>query len=65
MSKKKYTIKVKYIFSGEFYITANSRAEAEEIADKDCGLVIGGDIHTTSAAVEDWDFNVHPEKRIS
>ncbi len=63
--KKTYTVKTKFVFEGEFYIKAESKAQAREFVGKHCGLVIGGDIHTSLPDnVVDWDFNVHPEKII-
>jgi hypothetical protein len=58
---KKYSIRTKFIFEGEFYITANSKEQAKEYVMKHCGLV--GDIHTTLPdEICDWEFNVHPDK---
>lgn len=45
--KKQYTVKTKFVFEGEFYITAESKEQAKEYVMKHCGLVLGGDIHTT------------------
>ena len=41
MSDKKriYTVPVRYVFRGEFKIQAASKAQAEEYAEKHCGLV--------------------------
>ncbi|MGR3220917.1 MAG: hypothetical protein ACUZ8H_14030 [Candidatus Anammoxibacter sp.] len=62
---KNYEIPVKYIFSGKFTIKAMSRSQAREYAGKHCGLVLGGDIHSTLPINDvDWDFAVHPEKGI-
>lgn len=56
---------MKFVFSGEFYIKANSQEEAEEFAQKHCGLVLGGDIHSSLPNEDvDWDFDVHPDKII-
>lgn len=63
MAKKKYTVKTKFIFEGEFYITAESKEQAKEYVMKHCGLVLGGDIHTTLPdEICDWNFNVHSDK---
>lgn len=60
---KKYSIKTKFIFEGEFYIIADSKGQAKEYVRKHCGLV--GDIHTTLPdEICDWEFNVHPDKII-
>lgn len=61
--EKNYTIKTKFVFEGEFYITAESKEQAKEYVMKHCGLVLGGDIHTTLPNdICDWYFNIHPEK---
>lgn len=65
MSDKKriYTVPVRYVFKGEFKIKASSIAQAKEYAENDCGLVLGGCIHSTLPAEDvDWDFPIHPEK---
>lgn len=63
MKRKSYTVKTKFIFEGEFYVNADSKAKAKELVNKHCGLVIGGDIHTTLPDEDcSWDFKVHPTK---
>ena len=63
MAKKKYTVKTKFVFEGEFYITAENKEQAKEFVMKHCTLVLGGNIHTTlPEEICDWTFNVHPEK---
>jgi hypothetical protein len=62
-TNKTYTVKTKFIFEGEFYIKAKSKAEAREFVEKHCGLVIGGDIHTSLPNdIANWEFPVHPQK---
>lgn len=62
-SKKDYQIKTKFVFEGTFTVKAESKQEARELVEKHCGLVIGGDIHTTLPSDEiDWNFSVHPQK---
>ena len=63
--KKTYTVPVKFVFKGRFFIKAESKAQANELVEKHCGLVIGGNIHHTLPDEDvDWDFPVHPEKVI-
>lgn len=63
MAKRKYTVKTKFVFEGEFYIKAESKEQAKWYVMNHCGLVLGGDIHTTLNDDEvDWEFNVHPDK---
>lgn len=62
---KKYRVKVRYVFEGCFDIRAENEDEAREIADRDCGLVMGGGIHTSNdGQVCDWDFRMHPENKV-
>lgn len=63
MAKKTYKVKTRFIFEGEFEVKANNKEQAKEYILKHCGLVIGGDIHTTLPDAT-WDFNVHPTKQI-
>lgn len=61
--KKEYTVKTKFVFEGEFYIKADSKEQAREFVEKHCGLVIGGDIHSTLPDDDvNWNFDVHPKK---
>jgi hypothetical protein len=63
MGKKEYTVKTKFIFEGEFYVKVESREQALEFVGKHCGLVIGGDIHSTLPDEDvNWNFDVHPKK---
>jgi hypothetical protein len=63
MEKKEYTVKTKFVFEGEFYVKAESPAQAREFVGKHCGLVIGGDIHSTLPDEDvNWSFNVRPKK---
>lgn len=61
----KYRVKTRFVFSGEFIVDADSRAEAKEMVQRECGLVMGGNIHTTLTDEEvDWDFDTHADKEI-
>ena len=65
MSKKKvYTVPVKFIFEGEFYVEADSAAEARDIVSEDCHLVMGNGVQSDSDNVEYWDVDMHSEKTI-
>lgn len=66
MNKKKtYTVPVKFVFKGRFFIKAESRAQAKEFAEKHCGMVVNNGIHSTLPDEDvNWDFPVHPEKVI-
>jgi len=59
----KYEVPTRFIFNGTFTIEADSPAQAKEFVHKHCGLVIGGNVHTTLNDEDcDWDFDGHPEK---
>jgi hypothetical protein len=62
---REYAVETSFIFSGTFIIKAQDKEEAKEYVEKHCGLVIGGNIHTTLPDEDvDWDFPVHPDKEI-
>ncbi|MCM0221183.1 hypothetical protein [Bacteroides fragilis] len=62
---EKYKVKVMYIFEGTYTVAAEGREEAEAMVTEDCGLVLGGNIHTTRDDDEvDWNFSCHPDLQI-
>lgn len=62
MSEQLFDITVRYVFEGTYTVSANSLEEAKEKIRKDCGLVMGGHIHTTLDEEEvEWEFPLHPE----
>jgi hypothetical protein len=62
---RQYAVETRFIFSGTFFITAENKREAKELVEEQCGLVLGGGIHSTLADEDvDWDFSVHPDKMI-
>jgi len=62
---KEFEVKTRFVFDGVFKVKALNRQQAEEFVQKHCGLVIGGDIHSSLPSEDiDWDFPVHPEKQI-
>ncbi|AEF86961.1 conserved hypothetical protein [Treponema primitia ZAS-2] len=62
----KYAIKTRFIFEGTFFVGAENKSQAKEYVEKHCGLVLGGDIHSSLSCEDvDWDFLVHPEKVIA
>ena len=62
----KYDVEVRYAFEGTYTVVAEDRDEAERIVTEDCGLVLGGNIHTTcnEEEVTDWNFGCHPDMQI-
>ena len=63
---EKYEVRVRYTFEGTYKVVAEDRDEAERIVTEDCGLVLGGNIHTTrdDDEVTDWRFGSHPDMQI-
>ena len=68
MKKKVYRVRTQYIFEGVFDVVAESREEARQKVLQNCGLVMGGSIHSTLPDDEDdeinWAFDKHPNKHI-
>ena len=62
----KYDVRVRYTFEGTYKVVAEDRDEAERMVTEDCGLVLGGNIHTTrdDGEVTDWKFGSHPDMQI-
>ena len=62
---KTYAVKTMFSFTGKFIIRAENEKEARERVMNDCGLVLGGGIHTSQQEGDvDWEFPIHPEKEI-
>ena len=62
---KKIEVKVRYLFEGTYTVAADDRNEARTMVTRDCGLVLGGNIHTTLDDDEvDWEFDVPPDMQI-
>jgi hypothetical protein len=65
MSKQAFQVPVTFKFAGVFNIVANSQAEAEQFAQEHCGMVLGGNIHSSlPEEAVNWDFPTHPDKVI-
>lgn len=62
---KKIEVKVRYLFEGTYTVATDDRNEARTMVTRDCGLVLGGNIHTTLDDDDvDWEFDVHPDMQI-
>ncbi|MBF1398784.1 MAG: hypothetical protein HXO50_11075 [Prevotella sp.] len=65
MKKKVYRVRTQYIFEGVFEVVAESKEDARQKVLQDCGLVMGGSIHSTLPDDEiNWAFDIHPNKQI-
>lgn len=61
----KYDVKVRYSFEGIYTVAAEDRKEAKRMVEEDCGLVLGGNIHTTLDDEDvGWHFGRHPDMQI-
>lgn len=64
MKKKVYRIRTQYVFEGVFDVVAESREEARQKVIQDCGMMMGGTIHSTLPDDEvNWFFSTHSEVR--
>ena len=63
MKKKQiYRVRTQYIFDGVFEVLADSKENARRKVLQDCGLVMGGSIHSTLPDEEiNWAFSTHPK----
>ena len=65
MKKKVYRVRTQYIFDGVFDVVAESKEDARQKVLQNCGLVMGGSIHSTLPDDEiNWAFDRHLNKRI-
>ena len=60
MKKRVYKIRTQYIFEGVFEVVTESREDARQKVIQDCGMVMGGSIHSTEI---NWAFSTHPDVR--
>jgi len=64
MKKNIYRVRTQYVFEGVFEVVAESREEARKKVIQNCGLVMGGNIHSTLSDEEvNWAFSTHPDVR--
>ena len=64
MKKKVYRVRTRYIFEDVFEVVAESRKEARQKVIRDCGVVMGGNVHSTFPDEEiNWAFSSHREVR--
>ena len=64
MKKKVYRVRTQYVFEGVFDVVAESKEYARQKVLQNCGLVMGGSIHSTLPDEEvNWAFSTHPDVR--
>ena len=62
MKKRVYRVRTQYIFEGVFEVVAESREDARQKVIQDCGMVMGGNVHSILPDEEiNWAFSTHPE----
>ena len=62
MKKKVYRVRTQYIFDGVFDVVAKNKEDARQKVLQNCGLVMGGSIHSTLPDEEiNWAFSTHTE----
>ena len=74
MKKRVYKVRTQYIVDGVFDVVAESKEDARQKVLQDCGLVMGGSVHSTlpddeinfssNALNNSWAFDRHPNTRI-
>lgn len=64
MKKLRFLVYTEYVFDGVFDVVAESKEEARQKILQDCGLVMGGSIHSTLPDDEiNWAFDKYPDVR--
>jgi len=64
MKKRVYRVRTQYIFEGVFEVVAESREEARQKVIQDCGMVMGGNVHSSLSDEEiNRAFSTHPDVR--
>ena len=64
MKKKVYRVRTQYIVDGVFDVVAESKEDARQKVIQNCGMVMGGNIHSTLSDEEvNWAFSTHPDVR--
>ena len=65
MKNKVYRVRTQYVFKGVFDVVAENKEEARQKVLQNCGLVMGGSIHSILPDGEvNWAFDIHPDKKI-
>ena len=65
MKKKVYRVRTQYVFEGVFDVVAESKEDARQKVLQNCGLVMGGSIHSTLPDEElNRTFDIYSDKRI-
>ena len=66
MKKKVYRVRTQYIFDGVSDVVAECKEDARLKVLQDCGLVMGGSVHSTLPDDEiNWAFSAHPDVKMT
>ena len=64
MKEKVYRVRTQYVFEGVFDVVAKSKEDARHKVLQNCGLVMGGSVHSTLPDDEiNWAFSAQPDVR--
>ena len=64
MKKNVYRVRTQYVFEGVFDVVAESKEDARQKVIQNCGMVMGGNIHSTLSDEEvNWAFSTHSDVR--
>ena len=61
---KTYKVKTTFTFSGEFYVKAVNKEEANQLVNDECGMTFGSITSIADDEKIDWDFNMIPKKKV-
>ena len=59
-----YIVDVKFVFEGKVSVIAENKEEAIKDIEQNLGLCMGGNVHTTSSNIFNWNFDICPDKII-
>jgi hypothetical protein len=62
---KKIELTVTFSIKGTVIVNAKTKKEAKKIIERDLGLCLGGNIHTSTNDIDDWKFPIHFDKKIT
>ena len=61
---KTYKIKCRFYIDGIVEAKGNNKLEAMNNINNNLGLCLGGNIHTSTNEIVDWEFPIHFEKKL-
>ena len=65
MAKTKiHKVKCRFYIDGIIHVKGRTKTEAKNNILSDVGLCLGGNIHTSTNDIIDWEFPIHFEKKL-